>query len=196
MGGLLTLGSWVKQFPEIDSVNNPTDTHISTIQGITVASYNVGCFFGAIITIFIGDILGRRKMIFLGSCIMVIGAALQTSAFSLPHLIMGRIITGFGNGMNTSTVPTWASETSKSHKRGKMVMIEGAMITGGIALSYWVDFAFSWLEPNPVSWRFPLALQIVFALILLAFIMELPESPRVSHVLKFFYVDEGLANPT
>ncbi|TVY92510.1 Sugar transporter [Lachnellula willkommii] len=177
-GGLLTLGTWVKQFPEIDSVHNPTNNHISTIQGITVASYNVGCFIGAIITIFIGDILGRRKMIFLGSAIMIIGATLQTTAFSLPHLIVGRIITGFGNGMNTSTVPTWASETSKSHKRGKMVMIEGAMITGGICLSYWVDFAFSYLDPNPVSWRFPIALQIVFALLLLGLILEMPESPR------------------
>ena len=180
MGGLLTLGSWVKQFPAIDSVNNPSDTHISTVQGITVASYNVGCFVGAIITIFIGDILGRRRMIFLGSAIMVVGASLQASAYSLPHLIVGRIITGFGNGMNTSTVPTWASETSKSHKRGKMVMIEGAMITGGIMVSYWVTFGCSFLEPSQVSWRFPLALQIFFALILLAFIMELPESPRVS----------------
>ncbi|CAG8973667.1 hypothetical protein HYALB_00002233, partial [Hymenoscyphus albidus] len=181
MGGLLTLGSWVKQFPEIDSINNqdsPNYNHISTIQGITVASYNIGCFLGAILTIFIGDILGRRKMIFLGSAIMVVGAALQTSAYSLPHLIIGRIVTGFGNGMNTSTVPTWASETSKSHKRGKMVMIEGAMITGGIATSYWIDFAFSFLEPNPVAWRFPIAFQIFFALILLVFIMELPESPR------------------
>lgn len=183
MGGLLTLGSWVKQFPEIDAINNqnsPDYNHISVIQGITVSSYNVGCFIGAIITIFIGDILGRRKMIFVGSAIMVVGATLQASAFHLPHMIVGRIITGFGNGMNTSTVPTWASETSKSHKRGKMVMIEGAMITGGICLSYWVDFAFSFLEPSPVSWRFPLALQILFALILLAFILELPESPRVS----------------
>lgn len=84
---------------------------------------------------------------------MIVGAALQCSAFSLAHLIVGRIITGLGNGMSTSTVPTWASETSKSHvresnhvllgnglltlakKRGKMVMVEGAMITGGIALS-------------------------------------------------------------
>lgn len=48
-----------------------------------------------------------------GSAIMVVGAALQCSAFSLGHLIAGRVITGFGNGMNTSTVPTWASETSK-----------------------------------------------------------------------------------
>ncbi|KAG9228855.1 sugar transporter [Amylocarpus encephaloides] len=180
-GGLLTLGSWVSQFPEIDAVNNqnsPDYNHISTMQGITVASYNLGCFLGAVITIFIGDLLGRRKMILLGSAIMVVGAILQASAFHLAHLIIGRIITGLGNGMNTSTVPTWASETSKSHKRGKMVMIEGAMITGGIAFSYWLDFAFSYLDPNPVAWRFPLAFQIFFCLILLAFIMELPESPR------------------
>lgn len=65
MGGLLTLGSFVGTFPEIDVVAHPKDNHISTIQGISVASYNVGCFIGAIITIFIGDILGRRKMIFL-----------------------------------------------------------------------------------------------------------------------------------
>jgi MFS family permease len=140
----------------------------------------VGCFVGAVITIFIGDLLGRRKMIFLGSSIMIVGAILQFTAFSLAHLIAGRIITGFGNGMNTSTVPTWASETSKSHKRGKMVMIEGPMITGGICLSYWIDFGFSFLEPSTVSWRFPIAFQIFFALILLAFILELPESPRVS----------------
>ena len=104
MGGLLTLGSWVKQFPEINTVDNPGDNHIATIQGISVASYNVGCFVGAVITIFIGDILGRRKMIFLGSCIMVVGAILQCSAFSLAHLIVGRIVTGFGNGRSSSSV--------------------------------------------------------------------------------------------
>jgi MFS family permease len=59
-----------------------------------------------------------------------------------------------------------------------MVMIEGAMITGGICVSYWIDFAFFWLEPSTVSWRFPIAFQIVFALLLLGFILELPESPR------------------
>ncbi|KAM3074301.1 hypothetical protein ACMFMG_002887 [Clarireedia jacksonii] len=176
-GGLLTLPSFVKTFPEIDTVNN-TDNHTSTIQGISVASYNLGCFVGAVLTIFIGDILGRRRMIFLGSAIMIVGAVLQTSAFSLGQLIAGRVITGFGNGMNTSTVPTWASETSKSHKRGKMVMIEGAMITGGICLSYWIDFAFSFLEPSSVAWRFPISFQIVPALLLLMFILELPESPR------------------
>lgn len=57
-------------------------------------------------------------------------------------------------------------------------MIEGAMITGGVCVSYWLDFGFSFLEPSSISWRFPMAFQIVFALILMAFILELPESPR------------------
>lgn len=59
-----------------------------------------------------------------------------------------------------------------------LVMIEGALITGGICLSYWLDFGFSFLEPSSISWRFPIAFQIVFALIILLFILELPESPR------------------
>jgi MFS family permease len=93
MGGLLTLGSFVKVFPEINTLAHPNDNHVTTIQGIAVGSYNVGCFVGAVITIFIGDILGRRKMIFLGSSIMVVGAILQSSAFSLAHLIVGVWVT-------------------------------------------------------------------------------------------------------
>lgn len=66
---------------------------------------------------------------------MVVGAALQCSSFSLGQLIAARLITGFGNGMNTSTVPTWQSETSKSHRRGQMVMIEGSLIVFGVMIS-------------------------------------------------------------
>lgn len=187
MGALLSLPSFVKVFPEIDvraeteaaqGLTQSQMTHRSTIQGISVASYNVGCFFGAVTTIWIGDILGRRKTIFLGSSIMVVGAALQCSSFTLGQFISGRLVTGFGNGLNTSTGPTWQSECSKSHRRGQLVMIEGALITGGICISYWLDLAFSFLEPSTISWRFPIAFQIVFALIILALIMELPESPR------------------
>jgi sugar porter (SP) family MFS transporter len=181
MGGLLTLGSFVKTFPEIDTQRPPpgrTAAYTSTVQGISIACYNIGCFMGALMTIWLGDLLGRRKMIFLGSAIMVVGATLQASAFSLGHLIAGRIITGLGNGMNTSTVPSWQSECSKSHRRGQLVAVEGALITGGVMLSYWIDFGFSYLEPSSISWRFPIALQILFALIILCFIMGLPESPR------------------
>ncbi len=111
MGGLLTLPSFVKVFPEIDvtdegqrGLTQSQKNHRSTIQGISVASYNVGCFCGAVSTIWIGDLLGRRKTIFLGSLIMVVGAVLQSSAFSLSHFIVGRVITGRPNSSSALRV--------------------------------------------------------------------------------------------
>lgn len=177
MGGILTLPIFLAQFPDIDPAAGPDSATRSTYQGIAVASYNLGCFLGAVITIFISNPLGRKRMIMLGTAIMTIGAILQASAFTLDHFIIGRIITGLGNGGNTSTVPTWQSETSHAHKRGKLVMVEGALITGGIMLSYWIDLGLSF-APGSVAWRFPLAFQIVFCIFILAFIWALPESPR------------------
>lgn len=181
MGGILTLPIFLDQFPDINDgapdLDLGTKSRRSKSQGIAVASYNLGCFIGAIITIFIGDPLGRRRMIFLGTAIMIVGAALQASAFSLEHFIIGRIITGLGNGGNTSTVPMWQSETCPAHKRGRLVMIEGALITGGIMISYWVDLGLSF-APGSVAWRFPLAFQIVFCVFILSLVLSLPESPR------------------
>ncbi|GMG07344.1 unnamed protein product [Aspergillus oryzae var. brunneus] len=143
-GGLLDLPSFIKYFPDIndkaEGIDQALKSQRSLNQGIAVASYNLGCFVGAILTIFIGNPLGRRKTIFIGCCTMATGALLQSTAFHLPHFIVGRIITGIGNGMNTSTVPTWQSESSKAHDRGKLVMIEGMLITGGITLSYWINY--------------------------------------------------------
>jgi hypothetical protein len=41
-----------------------------------------------------------------------------------------------------------------------------------------MDFGFSFLEPSSISWRFPIGFQIFFAIVILVFILELPESPR------------------
>ncbi|KAH8426381.1 sugar porter family MFS transporter [Aspergillus melleus] len=181
-GGLLDLPAFVKYFPSIDTrepgISDAVKSERSSTQGIAVASYNLGCFLGAIITIFIGNPLGRRRTIFLGCVTMATGALLQTTAYHLPHLVVGRIVTGIGNGMNTSTVPTWQSESSKAHDRGKMVMIEGMLITAGITLSYWINYGFAHIGDHEVAWRFPIAFQIIFAVIIFCSILNLPESPR------------------
>lgn len=57
-------------------------------------------------------------------------------------------------------------------------MMEGAMITLGITVSYWIDFGFLFTDPSSVAWRFPIAFQIFFALIIVALVLYLPESPR------------------
>lgn len=52
------------------------------------------------------------------------------------------------------------------------------MITCGITISYWIDFGLLFADPSPVAWRFPLAFQCFFALVIVALVMFLPESPR------------------
>lgn len=73
---------------------------------------------------------------------------------------------------------TWQSECSKSHHRGRLVMVEGSLIAAGITISYWMDLGFSFLDPSSVAWRFPIAFQNLFALIILLCVLPLPESPR------------------
>lgn len=54
----------------------------------------------------------------------------------------------------------------------------GSCITLGLATSFWITYAFSWVEPSSASWRFPIAFVLVFMLAALAMIVFLPESPR------------------
>ncbi|KAK3673630.1 hypothetical protein LTR78_006535 [Recurvomyces mirabilis] len=71
MGGLLTLKSFLKYFPQIDvaSRTGAAASRASNVQGITVGGYTLGCFFGAVATIWLGNMLGRKKTIMVGSSI-------------------------------------------------------------------------------------------------------------------------------
>jgi sugar porter (SP) family MFS transporter len=118
-------------------------------------------------------------MIMLGLVIMAIGKVIQASSYSYGQLVAGRFIAGFGNGFNTAAVPAWQAESTRAHRRGTMLMVSsGACIAFGVALAYWIDFAFAWLAPSSASWRIATAFQVVPAVLAFVLIVFLPESPR------------------
>lgn len=149
----------------------------ATLLGTVTAIYDAGCLLGAIVAMFWAERWGRKPSVFYGTTIMAVGALLQTTAYSVPHMIVGRIIAGIGNGINTSIAPIWQGETSQVKWRGKLVIVETTLNIAGFSLSNWITFAFSFI-PGPVAWRFPLAFQFAFILILYATVPWLPESPR------------------
>ncbi|PNS20130.1 High-affinity glucose transporter [Sphaceloma murrayae] len=181
IGGLATVESFRAYFPQIDYVgtlNNP-NRQVAIEQGIVVATWNIGCFVAALIAIVVGDKLGRRGTLMLGITFLAIGKTIQAASFSYPQYIVGRFIAGFGNGFNTSTAPAWQAECTKAHRRGRMLMVSsGACIALGVALAYWIDFALAWAQPSAVSWRFPIAGQIIWILPCFFLLPHLPESPR------------------
>jgi MFS family permease len=111
----------------------------------------IGCFFGAMFIFVFGEHLGRRWSIILGGSVMIIGTIIQASAFHVSQIIIGRIVTGLGNGANTATVPIWQSETCMPKERGKLVCIECVILIFGVVISYWMDYGFSYVD-GPAQW--------------------------------------------
>ncbi|KAG2420064.1 hypothetical protein HFD88_004862 [Aspergillus terreus] len=149
----------------------------ATTLGIMVAIYEIGCFAGACISFIWGESYSRRTWIMVGVLLMVVGATLQTASRTMTHLIAGRIVTGLGNGLNFSTIPTWASEISGHQERGKVAAFNGWLIIWGVVIAYWVDYGCANYRSD-MQFRFPIALQMLFGLIMLAMVIFLPESPR------------------
>ena len=75
---------------------------------------------------------------------MSIGAILQIAAYSTSQMIVGRIVAGIGNGLNTATAPVWQAETSQANWRGKLVIIEMILNIAGFSLSNW--YSPYWLD--------------------------------------------------
>ena len=51
---------------------------------------------------------------------------------------MERKLLGFGNGLNTATVPSWQAECSRPRNRGLHICIEASMIAIGTVTAYWI----------------------------------------------------------
>ena len=180
VGGLLSIENWTETFPEIDTTHakGETKSHNSVIQGVVVSTFTIGALFGALSCSFIGDIFGRRKIIFGAALLTLIGEALECSSFQLVQFIVGRTILGFGIGMLSATVPVWQSECSSAENRGKHVVLDGLFISAGYAITSWANLGFFHVKTGSISWRMPLALPCVLSLVLMGAVFFLPESPR------------------
>lgn len=167
-GGILTNNTFNRQFHDPDA----------TIQAQIVSTYDLGCIVGAVISIYFGDKLGRRWSVAMSCMWVILGGAIQASSFSLPQMIVGRIIAGLGIGQSTAVVPMWQAETSKPEHRGKLVALQLVMVIFGIALTNWLNLAMTYVLDSEVTWRFPIAMQCFWAVVTLGLLPFMVESPR------------------
>ncbi|PBP18178.1 MFS general substrate transporter [Diplocarpon rosae] len=191
VGGLLSLPDWTKTFPEIDTTNTTGAKKSSnaTLQGLIVGTFVLGALVGSLACMKIGDILGRRKTIFLAATLTLVGEALCTSSFGLAQFTAGRTIIGLGIGILSATVPVWQAECSSAANRGKHVVLDGLFMTLGFSLVAWINLGASQIKSGTniqASWRMPLGIPIAFSLLLMGAIFTMPESPRwlilINHV--------------
>ncbi|KZV76507.1 general substrate transporter [Peniophora sp. CONT] len=148
-----------------------------TAQGTIVAIYDIGCAVGSLFVFFFGEAIGRKRMIMAGASTMIVGTAILTSSTTRAQLIVGRIVTGIGNGFNSSSIPVYQSETCGGHIRGTLVCLNSTVTIIGLVIAYWLDYGMSFVD-GPAQWRLPIGFQAFFALCLLLQGAVLPDSPR------------------
>ncbi len=144
------------------------------LEGFIVSSLLLGAVVGAGISGALSDRLGRRTIILAAAAIFAIGAIGAGLAPSVGVLIFFRFFLGLGVGSASALVPSYISESAPTDVRGSLSSLFQLAITLGILIAYLVNFAFASIE----SWRWPLGLAFVPALVLLVGMYFLPETPR------------------
>ncbi|KAL1584634.1 hypothetical protein WHR41_06928 [Cladosporium halotolerans] len=153
--------------------NNPD----ANTQGIITSIYDIGCAIGCLFCFVYGERFGRKRMIIAGGTTMIVGTVLLGSATTLAQLLVGRVVTGIGNGFNSATIPVYQSEMSKPEIRGTLLCAQGTLTILGLCIAYWLDYGMSFVD-GPAQWRFPISFQAFFAICLVIQVLPLPETPR------------------
>lgn len=154
-------------------------------KSLIVSILSAGTFFGALIAGDIADWLGRRFTVIVGCVIFIIGVILQTASAGpkLGLIVAGRLIAGFGVGFESAIIILYMSEIAPKKVRGAIVSGYQFCITIGILLASCVDYG-TQNRTDTGSYRIPIAIQMLWALILGTGLLFLPESPR-------FFVKRG-----
>lgn len=107
----------------------------------------------------------------------IIGVVLQTASSSLGLLVAGRLVAGFGVGFVSAIIILYMSEIAPRKVRGAIVSGYQFCITVGMMAASCVDWGTE-TRNDSGSYRIPIALQMLWALILGTGLLLLPESPR------------------
>ncbi|KAI1309172.1 general substrate transporter [Xylaria venustula] len=164
------------------AMGHPTASEKGVITGI----YYLGTWVSYIFVSHpVNDRLGRRYAALIGIIIVAIATALQSGASgpgAYSMMIVGRIISGLGVGMVSTSVPLYQSEVAPAGKRGKYVVLNHVGFVAGLAVGFWVGYGVTFWSDTAygryISWRFSLVINLVPSFIFGIGLPFLPETPR------------------
>ncbi|KAI2621109.1 general substrate transporter [Hypoxylon sp. NC1633] len=150
----------------------------SATQSLFTSILSCGTFFGALIGGDIADFFGRRPTIIAGCFVFTVGCILQISSTNQEALfVLGRLIAGCGVGFISAVVILYMSEIAPKKVRGAMVSGYQFCITIGILLANCVVYG-TQNRSDSGSYRIPIGVQFLWAIVLGTGLFFLPESPR------------------
>ena len=171
-----------------------SETWRNTLSGLTISSALFGCVLGCVVAGGIADRYGRRTGLIVAAILFLlsaIGSAVPEMGLAplgstgLPALIafnVYRLLCGAGIGIASMLSPLYIAEIAPKERRGQLVSLYQMAIVIGIVGVYFVNWLIArggdaeWL--NRIGWRLMLGSESLPALLFLALLVGVPDSPR------------------
>jgi MFS transporter, SP family, solute carrier family 2 (myo-inositol transporter), member 13 len=121
------------------------------------------------------DKVGRKIIIMFADILFIVGALWQALTNTVWGMIFGRSVVGLAIGAASLITPLYISELAPSHLRGRLVTVSLLFITGGQVVAYVVGWMYSTV---PSGWRWMVGLGAAPAVVQVAMLIFMPETPR------------------
>ncbi|KAJ5717360.1 hypothetical protein N7488_003006 [Penicillium malachiteum] len=150
-----------------------TGTKVSVVTSL----YTVGSIIITPISAIISDKLGRRKCMFVGAWIIIIGSIVISTSMTLAQFVVGRFLLGVGIQVMVVSAPAYAVEIAPPHWRGRAVGFYNCGWFGGSVPAAAITFGTNYINSD-YQWRIPFILQCFACVLVIFFVWFIPESPR------------------
>lgn len=169
----------------VDSIEGHFETG-PVLTGFIVAVALLGCAVGAIIAGNLSDRWGRLRVMMLGAVMFLVSSIGAGLTFSIPDLILWRVLGGIGIGIASAVAPAYIAEIAPRQIRGGLASLQQLAITLGIFTALLSDAllanaaggASSPLWFGLEAWRWMFIVGVVPAAVYGILAFTLPESPR------------------
>lgn len=149
----------------------------SSTHGLVVSTILIPAAVASFLAGSLADKLGRIHAVMIGAVVFGTGAALEAGSVSIAMLIVGRAVTGIGEGLFFSVTAVYVTEIAPPHQRGALVSIIQFLTTLGICSGYFICYGTVHIHSS-LSWRLPFGLQAALAMLYAVVCILVPESPR------------------
>lgn len=144
-----------------------------------VAIFAIGGMFGSIVGQFIASSLGSKKTLLLNNIPAIIGSLMMFSSYYAKGpalLIIGRLVFGFNNGINTVVAPVYLSEIAPIRIRGALGVLNQFGIVLGMLVGYILGL--KQVLGTDEGWPYLLGFGFLVAMLQLLTLPFCPRSPR------------------
>lgn len=158
----------------------------SGVTGFVVAVALLGCAVGAMVAGALSDRWGRLRVMLLGAIMFFVSSIGAALTFSVPDLILWRVVSGLGIGIASVVAPAYIAEVAPRQIRGSLASLQQLAITLGIFGALLSDAVLAnsaggaanqlWLGME--AWRWMFLVGVIPAAVYGILSFTVPESPR------------------